>query len=104
MGMRYTHLDLEERCRLRGLMEMGPGIGEITRRLRRHRATIHSDIGHNRCVDGYRADSVDGLSFRSAAGAMVPDYWQTHRHRQSGQRKYRTQANAAAHRVSSRRT
>ena len=41
MGTQYKHLDLEERCRLRGLMEMGLGIGEVARRLGRHRATIH---------------------------------------------------------------
>ena len=58
MGTQYTHLDLEERCRLRGLMEMGLGIGEIARRLGRHRATIHREIGRNRCVDGYRPESA----------------------------------------------
>ena len=36
-----THLELEERCRLRGLMEMGLGISKIARRLDCHRATIH---------------------------------------------------------------
>ena len=33
METNYTHLELEERCRLRGLMEMGLGISEIARRL-----------------------------------------------------------------------
>jgi IS30 family transposase len=36
-------------------MEMGLGIGEIARRLGRHRATIHREIGRNRCVAGYRS-------------------------------------------------
>ena len=58
MGTRYSHLTLEERCRLRGLMEMGLGVSEIACRLGRHRATIHREIGRNRCVDGYRPDSA----------------------------------------------
>ncbi len=29
MGTTYSHLSLEERCRLRGMMEMGLSIGEI---------------------------------------------------------------------------
>ena len=59
MGTQYTHLELEERCCLRGLMEMGLGIGEIDRRLGRHQATIHREIARNRCVDGYRPDSAE---------------------------------------------
>jgi hypothetical protein len=43
MGTNYTHLEIEERCRLRGLLEMGLGIGEIARRLGRHRITIHRE-------------------------------------------------------------
>lgn len=58
MGERYSHLTLEERCRLRGLMEIGLGVGAIARRLGRHRATVHREIGRNRCVDGYRPDSA----------------------------------------------
>ena len=58
MGTQYSHLTLEERCRLRGLMEMGLGVGEIARRLGRHRGTIHREVGRNRCVDGYRPDSA----------------------------------------------
>ena len=33
MGQRYSHLSLEERCRLRGMMEMRLSISEIGRRL-----------------------------------------------------------------------
>lgn len=58
MGTQYSHLTLEERCRLRGLMEIGLGVGEIARRLGRHRGTIHREVGRNRCVDGYRPDSA----------------------------------------------
>jgi IS30 family transposase len=54
MGTQYSHLTLEERCRLRGLMEIGLGVSEIARRLGRHRGTIHREVGRNRCVDGYR--------------------------------------------------
>jgi len=58
MGENYSHLTLEERCRLRGLMEMGLGVSEIARRLGRHRGTLYREIGRNRCVDGYRPDSA----------------------------------------------
>ena len=47
MGENYNHLTLEERCRWRGLMEMGLGVGEIARRLGRNRATIHRDLRHD---------------------------------------------------------
>jgi IS30 family transposase len=59
MGTNSTHLDLEERCCLRGLMEMGLGIGEIARHLGRHRTMIHREIARNRCVDGYRLGSAE---------------------------------------------
>jgi IS30 family transposase len=39
-------------------MEIGLGVGEIARRLGRHRGTIHREVGRNRCVDGYRPDSA----------------------------------------------
>ncbi len=58
MGTRHRHIDLEERCRLRGMIEMGLNISEIARRLGRHRSTIHREIERNRCVDGYRPDSA----------------------------------------------
>ena len=72
MGTQYTHLELEERCRLRGLMEMGLGIGEIARRLGRHRATIHREIARNRCVDGYRADRAERRAWaRKLRGSKI---------------------------------
>lgn len=58
MGTRYSHLSLEERCRLRGMMEMGLSISESARRLGRHRSTIDREFRRNRCVDGYRPDSA----------------------------------------------
>jgi IS30 family transposase len=72
MGTNYTHLELEERCRLRGLMEMGLGIGEIARRLGRHRATIHREIARNRCVAGYRPDSAERRAWaRKLRGSKI---------------------------------
>ncbi len=44
MGQRYSHLSLEERCRLRGLMEMGVSFSEIASRLGRHRSTIQREL------------------------------------------------------------
>jgi transposase, IS30 family len=58
MGTRYSHLSLEERCRLRGMMEMGLSLSEMARRLGRHRSTVRRELGRNRCVDGYRPDSA----------------------------------------------
>ena len=58
MGQRYSHLGLEERCRLRGLMEMGVSVSEIARRLGRHRSTIQRELARNRCAGGYRPDSA----------------------------------------------
>ena len=59
MGQHYSHWTLEERCRLRGLLEMGLDAAEIARRLGRHRATIYREIERNRCVvGGYRPESA----------------------------------------------
>ena len=58
MGQRYSHLSLEERCRLRGMMEVGLSISEIARRMGRHRSTIRRELERNRCAEGYRPDSA----------------------------------------------
>ena len=58
MGKRYSHLSLEERCRLRGMMEMDLSVSEIARRLGRHRSTVQRELARNRGVDGYRPDSA----------------------------------------------
>ena len=58
MGQRYSHLSLEERCRLRGMMEMGLSVSEIARRLGRHRSTVDRELARNRSADGYRPDSA----------------------------------------------
>jgi IS30 family transposase len=72
MGTRYNHLSLEERCRLRGLMEMGLPKAEIARRLGRHRSTIDRELRRNRCMDGYRPDSADRRSWaRKLRGSRI---------------------------------
>ena len=58
MGQRYSHLSLEERCRLRGMMEMGLSIREIARRLGRHRSTIRRELDRNRSAGGYSPASA----------------------------------------------
>jgi len=63
MGIKYDHFSLEERCRLRGLMEMGLGASEIARRLGRHRGTVYREIARNRCASGYRPDSADRMAW-----------------------------------------
>ena len=45
----------EERCRLRGMMEMALSIGEIARRMGRHRSTIRRELAR---ADGDRPDSA----------------------------------------------
>jgi IS30 family transposase len=59
MGQKYSQFTLEERCRLRGLMEMGLPKKEIARRLGRHRSTVDRELERNSNVDGYRPDTAD---------------------------------------------
>lgn len=74
MGKNYDHLMLEQTCRLRGLMEMDLSIGEIARRMGRHRSLIHRELGRNRCADSYRPDSaaVPGHESCAAPGSCAP--------------------------------
>ena len=55
MGQRYSHLSLEERCRLRGMIELTLSISESAGRMGRHRSTIVRELSRNRSADGYRA-------------------------------------------------
>lgn len=52
MGQRYSQFTLEERCRLRGLIEMKLPKTAIARRLGRHRSTIDRELARNGNVDG----------------------------------------------------
>ena len=72
MGTKYNHFTLDERCRMRGLMEIGLGPGEIGRRLGRHRGTIYREIARNRCAAEYRADSADRIAWvRKLRGSKI---------------------------------
>ena len=59
MGTNYDHFSLEERCQLRGMVEMGLSKTEISRRLGRHRSTIDRELRRNSNQDGYRPDSAE---------------------------------------------
>src|SRR3954470_8595537 len=59
MGEIYSHLTLEDRCRLSGLREMHLSVAEMARRLGCHRTTIYREISRNRCVEGYTPDHAD---------------------------------------------
>lgn len=63
MGESYSHLTLEERCRLRGMIEIGLPKTEMARRLGRHRSTIHRELDRNSNVPGYRPDGADRLAW-----------------------------------------
>jgi len=72
MGTNYNHFSLEERCRLRGMMEMGLSKAEIARRLERHRSSIDRELRRNRNVDGYRPDSADRRAWaRKLRGSRI---------------------------------
>lgn len=72
MGERYSHLTLEERCRLRAMMEMGLPKTEMARRLGRHRATIHRELARNSNAPGYRPDGAARLAWaRKLRGSRI---------------------------------
>ena len=72
MGTNYDHLSLEERCRLRGMMEMELSKSEIARRLGRHRSTIDRELRRNANVGGYRPDSAERRAWaRKLRGSKI---------------------------------
>lgn len=72
MGQRYSQFKLEERCRLRGLIEMKLPKTEIARRLGRHRSTIDRELACNGNVDGYLSDTADRRAWvRRVRGSRV---------------------------------
>lgn len=72
MGESYSHLTLEERCRLRGMIEMGLPKTEMARRLGRHRSTICRELDRNSNVTGYRPDGADRLAWaRKLRGSRI---------------------------------
>src|ERR1700674_2373285 len=72
MGTQYNHLTLDERCRVRGLLETGLGVSAIARRLGRHRGTIYRELARNSCVDKYRPDSADRMAWvRKLRGSKI---------------------------------
>jgi IS30 family transposase len=48
MATRCRHVGLEERRRLRGMIEMGLSLSGIARRPGRRRSAIHREIARNR--------------------------------------------------------
>jgi len=60
MGTHYGQLDLEERCRITGLMEQGHSISAIARRPGRDRRTIQRELARNMTrTGGYKPDTAD---------------------------------------------
>lgn len=72
MGKNYSHLTLEERCRLRAMIEMGLPRAEMARRLERDRSTIYRELDRNSNVTGYRPDGADRLAWaRKLRGSRI---------------------------------
>ncbi|HSF94821.1 MAG TPA: helix-turn-helix domain-containing protein, partial [Thermohalobaculum sp.] len=72
MGETYNHLTLEERCRLRGMIEIGLPKSEMARRLGRHRSTIYRELERNSNVAGDRPDGADRLAWaRKLRGSQI---------------------------------
>lgn len=72
MGEIYSHLTLEDGCRLSGLRELHLSVAEMARRLGCHRTTIYREIARNRGVEGYRPDSADRRAWaRKLRGSRI---------------------------------
>ena len=64
MGTHYNQIDLEERCRLRGLQEQGIPVSQIARCLGRDRRTIQRELRRNATAKGeYKPDTADRFSW-----------------------------------------
>ena len=60
MGKHYNQIDLEERCRLRGLMEQGFSMTKIAHYLGGDRRTIQRELGRNASAKGeYKLNTAD---------------------------------------------
>ncbi len=72
MGKRFDQLTLEERCRLRGLLEMGLNKSDIARRLGRHRSTIGRELVRNGLKSGYAPDRAHHMAWvRRIRGSKI---------------------------------
>jgi transposase, IS30 family len=70
MGQTYSHLALEERCRLRG--PDGDGRGQERDRPPARAASIDRGLRRNRCVDSYRPDSAERRAWaRTLRGSRI---------------------------------
>lgn len=63
MGQYYKQITLEERCRIRGMQEMGLSKSEIARRLGRNRRTIQRELARNSLKSGYKPDRADTMAW-----------------------------------------
>ena len=60
----YRQIDLEERCRLRGMMEQGVSITKIAHHLGRDRRTIQRELARNATAKGeYKPDTASRFSW-----------------------------------------
>lgn len=69
IGTNDTHLKLEERYRLRSLMEMGLGISEIARRLHYHRTTIYRKIKRGTTLSATDGAALSAVLERASCAA-----------------------------------
>ncbi len=60
MGTRYSQIDLEERCRIKGIQQQGMAVTGIAHHLGRDRRTIQRQLSRNSNANGhYKPDSAD---------------------------------------------
>ena len=73
MGIHYNQIDLEERCRIRGMMHQGFSNSKIARILGRDRRTIQRELSRNSNYrDEYKPDTADRKSWaRRLRGSKI---------------------------------